>query len=144
MCTKVHTVNNCRAAFLPVTSLLRHRSEEDPFWALAETKEEKMRKFIVAGFAALLATSTAYAGNVTEADLAGDTASVGDILTNGMGRHLQRHSPLNNFEQGKCEKPVASLGILSGWRKAKGTGNSATDSRWDHVYHRFLFAHVCD
>ena len=120
MCTKVHTVNNCRAAFLPVTSFFRHHSEEDPFWALVVIMEEIMRKFIVAGFAALLATSTAYAGNVTEADLAGDTESVGDILTNGMGRHLQRHSPLTTLNKGNVKNLLPAWAFSLGGEKQRG------------------------
>ncbi len=79
-----------------------------------------MRKFIVAGFAALLATSTAYAGNVTEADLAGDTASVGDILTNGMGRHLQRHSPLTTLNKGNVKNLLPAWAFSLGGEKQRG------------------------
>ncbi|MEM8650712.1 MAG: PQQ-dependent methanol/ethanol family dehydrogenase [Pseudomonadota bacterium] len=79
-----------------------------------------MRKFIVAGFAALLATSTAYAGNVTEADLAGDTESVGDILTNGMGRHLQRHSPLTTLNKGNVKNLLPAWAFSLGGEKQRG------------------------
>ena len=60
-----------------------------------------MNRFTLAVAASLLA-STALAdtsGGVTEEMLLNDTASTGDVLTNGMGRHLQRHSPLETLNK---------------------------------------------
>ena len=63
-----------------------------------------MRVLWSVAFAAMVATSPAFA--VGEKDLAGDTATAGDVLTNGMGRHLQRYSPLD-----KINKSIIKLGL---------------------------------
>jgi alcohol dehydrogenase (cytochrome c) len=64
-----------------------------------------MNRFVAAVSAALLLAAPAYAG-VTEEDLANDTASTGDVLTNGMGRDLQRHSPLTMINKENVGKMV--------------------------------------
>lgn len=79
-----------------------------------------MRKFIVASMAAMLATSAAYAEGVTEADLANDTASTGDVLTNGMGRHLQRHSPLTTLNKENVKNLVPAWAFSLGGEKQRG------------------------
>ncbi|MDJ0613709.1 MAG: PQQ-dependent methanol/ethanol family dehydrogenase [Rhizobiaceae bacterium] len=79
-----------------------------------------MRKLIVAGMASMLAMSTAYAEGVTEADLANDTASTGDILTNGMGRHLQRHSPLTTLNKENVKNLVPAWAFSLGGEKQRG------------------------
>ncbi len=79
-----------------------------------------MRKLIIAGIASLLATSTAYAEGVTEADLANDTATAGDILTNGMGRHLQRHSPLATLNKENVKNLVPAWAFSLGGEKQRG------------------------
>ena len=50
-----------------------------------------MNRFIMAAVVGVLATSTAHA-DVTEEDLANDQTITDQIVTNGMGRHLQRYS----------------------------------------------------
>jgi len=79
-----------------------------------------MRKLIVAGMASMLAMSTAYAEGVTEADLANDTASAGDVLTNGMGRHLQRHSPLATLNKENVKNLVPAWAFSLGGEKQRG------------------------
>lgn len=79
-----------------------------------------MKKTILAAFAVALSMGTALAAGVTEADLANDTDSVGDVLTNGMGRHLQRYSPLKtlNKENVKSLLPVWAFSL--GGEKQRG------------------------
>ena len=61
-----------------------------------------MRALWSVAFAAMVAASPA-ALAVGEKELAGDTASAGDVLTNGMGRHLQRFSPLDKINKERHE-----------------------------------------
>jgi len=79
-----------------------------------------MRKFIIAGLAAGLSLSTAYAEGVTDADLANDTASTGDVLTNGMGRHLQRYSPLETLNKDNVKNLVPAWAFSLGGEKQRG------------------------
>jgi alcohol dehydrogenase (cytochrome c) len=64
--------------------------------------------------------SGAQAAGVTEEMLANDTASTGDVLTNGMGRHLQRYSPLEllNKENVKNLQPAWAFSL--GGEKQRG------------------------
>ncbi len=78
-----------------------------------------MRRLIVASLAAALACGTAYA-DVTEADLAKDTETTGDILTNGMGRHLQRHSPLTTINKENVKKIIPVWAFSLGGEKQRG------------------------
>ena len=54
-------------------------------------------KFSTAVSAAAMAAvaGAAWGQGVTEADLANDAANTSQVVTNGMGRHLQRFSPLD-------------------------------------------------
>ncbi len=78
-----------------------------------------MKKSILAAFAVMLSVSTGYAG-VTEADLANDTESVGDVLTNGMGRHLQRYSPLKTLNKENVKNLVPAWAFSLGGEKQRG------------------------
>jgi alcohol dehydrogenase (cytochrome c) len=78
-----------------------------------------MKKTILAAFAVMLSVSTGYAG-VTEADLANDTDSVGDVLTNGMGRHLQRYSPLKTLNKDNVKNLVPAWAFSLGGEKQRG------------------------
>jgi alcohol dehydrogenase (cytochrome c) len=78
-----------------------------------------MNRFVAAVSAALLLAAPAYAG-ITEEDLAGDTASTGDILTNGMGRDLQRHSPLTLINKENVGKMVPVWAFSLGGEKQRG------------------------
>ncbi len=82
--------------------------------------EEEMKKLIIAGFAAALTMSTAMAEGVTEADLANDTATTTSILTNGMGRHLQRHSPLTTLNKDNIKNLLPAWAFSLGGEKQRG------------------------
>ena len=78
-----------------------------------------MNRFIIAVTAALLAAGPGLTA-VTEADLANDTASTGDVLTNGMGRHLQRYSPLDTLNKENVDNLVPAWAFSLGGEKQRG------------------------
>lgn len=69
--------------------------------------------------AAILATGMAQA-EVTEADIANDQASTGDALTNGMGRHLQRHFLLHILNRDNGKHLVPAWVVSMGGEKQRG------------------------
>ena len=74
-----------------------------------------MNRFVLAATAALVATATqAQDAGVTEEMLVGDTDSVGDVLTNGMGRHLQRFSPLDTLNKENVDNLVPAWAFSLG------------------------------
>ena len=82
-----------------------------------------MNKFMIAVVAGLLATSAFAEGQgsgVTEDMLANDTASTQDVLTNGMGRHLQRHSPLDILNKDNVKNLVPAWAFSLGGEKQRG------------------------
>ena len=79
-----------------------------------------MKKLLAATAISLLATTGLHAQGVTEADLAGDQASAGDILTNGMGRHLQRYSPLDTLNKDNVKNLVPAWAFSLGGEKQRG------------------------
>jgi alcohol dehydrogenase (cytochrome c) len=78
-----------------------------------------MNRFVAAVSAALMLVAPAYAG-ITEEDLAGDAASTGDVLTNGMGRDLQRYSPLAMINKENVGKMVPVWAFSLGGEKQRG------------------------
>ncbi|WP_149587657.1 PQQ-dependent methanol/ethanol family dehydrogenase [Tabrizicola flagellatus] len=78
-----------------------------------------MNRFVAAVSAALMLAAPAYAG-ITEEDLAGDAASTGDVLTNGMGRDLQRFSPLATINKENVGKMVPVWAFSLGGEKQRG------------------------
>ena len=78
-----------------------------------------MNRFVAAVAAGLLATGAAQA-QVTEEMLAGDQASTGDVLTNGMGRHLQRYSPLDILNKDNVQNLVPAWAFSLGGEKQRG------------------------
>lgn len=78
-----------------------------------------MNRFVAAVSAALMLAAPAYAG-ITEEDLAGDSASTGDILTNGMGRDLQRFSPLTTINKENVGNMVPVWAFSLGGEKQRG------------------------
>ncbi len=78
-----------------------------------------MKRFVLAATAALISASLAQA-EVTEEMLLNDTASTGDVLTNGMGRHLQRHSPLDILNRDNVENLVPAWAFSLGGEKQRG------------------------
>jgi alcohol dehydrogenase (cytochrome c) len=82
-----------------------------------------MNRFIMAAAAGILAATTmssAHAAGVTEEMLANDTASTGDVLTNGMGRHLQRHSPLEILNKDNVKNLQPAWAFSLGGEKQRG------------------------
>jgi alcohol dehydrogenase (cytochrome c) len=78
-----------------------------------------MNRFVAAVSAALMIAAPAYAG-ITEEDLARDAASTGDVLTNGMGRDLQRYSPLATINKENVGKMVPAWAFSFGGEKQRG------------------------
>ncbi|MGH1454522.1 MAG: PQQ-dependent methanol/ethanol family dehydrogenase [Paracoccaceae bacterium] len=79
-----------------------------------------MNRFIMAVAAGVLAsTSIAYAG-VTEADLKNDQADTSQILTNGMGRDLQRYSPLETLNKDNVKNLMPAWAFSLGGEKQRG------------------------
>lgn len=78
-----------------------------------------MKRFAIAVTAALLATTSLHA-EVTEEMLLNDTASTGDVLTNGMGRHLQRYSPLEILNKDNVKNLVPAWAFSLGGEKQRG------------------------
>ncbi|RGP38058.1 PQQ-dependent methanol/ethanol family dehydrogenase [Pseudotabrizicola alkalilacus] len=78
-----------------------------------------MNRFIVAITAALVAAAPASA-QVTEAQLANDAATTNDVLTNGMGRDLQRFSPLATLNKDNVKNLVPAWAFSLGGEKQRG------------------------
>ncbi|MRU14572.1 PQQ-dependent dehydrogenase, methanol/ethanol family [Roseovarius sp. A21] len=78
-----------------------------------------MNRFIMATVAGVLATSTAHA-EVSEEDLANDQTITSQIVTNGMGRHLQRYSPLDTLNKDNIDKLVPAWAFSLGGEKQRG------------------------
>ena len=81
-----------------------------------------MNRFIIAALASMLATASFADGHggVTEEMLADDTASTGDVLTNGMGRHLQRYSPLDTLNKENVKNLLPAWAFSLGGEKQRG------------------------
>ncbi|MEL6618273.1 MAG: PQQ-dependent methanol/ethanol family dehydrogenase [Pseudomonadota bacterium] len=78
-----------------------------------------MNRFIKAAAICILAGTAAHA-EVTEEMLANDQASTGDVLTNGMGRHLQRYSPLDTLNKENVKNLVPAWAFSLGGEKQRG------------------------
>jgi alcohol dehydrogenase (cytochrome c) len=78
-----------------------------------------MNRFVLAAVAAICATGVARA-EVTEEMLAGDQASTGDVLTNGMGRDLQRYSPLTTLNKDNVKNLMPAWAFSLGGEKQRG------------------------
>ncbi|MBR9892175.1 PQQ-dependent dehydrogenase, methanol/ethanol family [bacterium] len=78
-----------------------------------------MNRFILAVTAGLLATGAAQA-QVTEDDLANDQSITTQVVTNGMGRHLQRYSPLDTLNKGNVQNLVPAWAFSMGGEKQRG------------------------
>ena len=78
-----------------------------------------MNRFIMAAVAGVLATSTAHA-QVSEEDLANDQTITDQIVTNGMGRHLQRYSPLDTLNKDNVDKLMPAWAFSLGGEKQRG------------------------
>ncbi|PCH50982.1 MAG: PQQ-dependent dehydrogenase, methanol/ethanol family [Hyphomicrobiales bacterium] len=78
-----------------------------------------MKKLLVAAFTGMLLSTSALA-DVTAADIANDTATTGDVLTNGMGQHLQRYSPLDIINKENVKHIVPAWAFSLGGEKQRG------------------------
>jgi alcohol dehydrogenase (cytochrome c) len=78
-----------------------------------------MNRFIAAVLATVVTSSVAYAG-VTEDDLKNDQSNVNQVVTNGMGRHLQRFSPLETLNKDNVKKLVPAWAFSLGGEKQRG------------------------
>lgn len=79
-----------------------------------------MKHLLSATAIGLLLASAILAEGVSETDLAGDQASAGDVLTNGMGRHLQRYSPLDTLNKDNVKNLVPAWAFSLGGEKQRG------------------------
>ncbi|NUB43532.1 PQQ-dependent methanol/ethanol family dehydrogenase [Fertoebacter nigrum] len=78
-----------------------------------------MNRFIIAVTAAICAASMAQA-EVTEADIANDAAETTQVLTNGMGRDLQRFSPLAILNKDNIGNLLPAWAFSLGGEKQRG------------------------
>ncbi|MEO1550253.1 MAG: PQQ-dependent methanol/ethanol family dehydrogenase [Pseudomonadota bacterium] len=78
-----------------------------------------MNRFILAVTAGVMAASFAQA-DVTESDLANDQSMTSQITTNGMGRHLQRYSPLDVLNKDNVSNLVPAWAFSLGGEKQRG------------------------
>ncbi|KEO51800.1 PQQ-dependent methanol/ethanol family dehydrogenase [Thioclava pacifica] len=79
-----------------------------------------MNRFVLAAVVAISCLGTAATAGVTEQDLANDQNSTGDVLTNGMGRHLQRYSPLDTLNKDNVKNLVPAWAFSLGGEKQRG------------------------
>jgi alcohol dehydrogenase (cytochrome c) len=81
--------------------------------------EEHMNRFVAAAVMGLLAASPSFA-QVTEEDLANDQMTTHQVVTNGMGRHLQRYSPLDMLNRDNVANLVPAWAFSLGGEKQRG------------------------
>ncbi|SFQ49804.1 alcohol dehydrogenase (cytochrome c) [Roseivivax halotolerans] len=79
-----------------------------------------MNKFIAAVTLALVATAPVAHAQVTEEMLANDQATTDQIVTNGMGRDLQRYSPLEMITKENVDNLVPAWAFSLGGEKQRG------------------------
>ncbi|ARE40774.1 Quino(hemo)protein alcohol dehydrogenase, PQQ-dependent [Rhodovulum sp. P5] len=78
-----------------------------------------MNRFIMAVVAGIVATGVAQA-EVTEDDIANDQTITTQVVTNGMGRHLQRYSPLDMLNKDNVKNLVPAWAFSLGGEKQRG------------------------
>lgn len=83
-----------------------------------------MNRFVMAAAAGLIAAagwqSGAMAAGVTEEDLANDQANTTSVLTNGMGRNLQRYSPLDTLNKNNVKNLMPAWAFSLDGEKQRG------------------------
>lgn len=81
-----------------------------------------MNKFVSVALATAMTfgLNTAVQAGVTEQDLLNDATTPGDILTNGMGRDLQRFSPMDAINKENVSKLVPAWAFSFGGEKQRG------------------------
>ena len=75
---------------------------------------------LAASVVALAVAMTPATAQVTEEQLATDATSTGDVLTNGMGRDLQRYSPLDTLNKDNVKNLVPAWAFSLGGEKQRG------------------------
>ena len=78
-----------------------------------------MKKLLLSAAIAALAT-TGWSAGVTEEDLANDQTNTASVLTNGMGRDLQRYSPLDTLNKDNVKNLVPAWAFSFGGEKQRG------------------------
>lgn len=78
-----------------------------------------MNRFLLAVCAGLMAAPMAVA-QVTEADLASDDVVTTSVLTNGMGRHMQRYSPLDQINKESVQNLFPAWSFSFGGERQRG------------------------
>ncbi|GAA6188626.1 PQQ-dependent methanol/ethanol family dehydrogenase [Litorivita sp. NS0012-18] len=78
-----------------------------------------MNRFIASVAIGIMAAGTAIAG-VTEEDLANDQMNTSQIVTNGMGRDLQRYSPLETLNKENVKNLMPAWAFSLGGEKQRG------------------------
>ena len=78
-----------------------------------------MNRFMSVAAIALLASTPAFAG-VTDEDIANDQSTTSQIVTNGMGRDLQRYSPLDMITRENVSGMVPAWAFSLGGEKQRG------------------------
>ncbi len=78
-----------------------------------------MNKFVAAVAMSLVGATGAMA-NVTEEMLANDQTITDQVVTNGMGRHLQRYSPLDTLNKDNVKSLVPAWAFSLGGEKQRG------------------------
>ncbi|WP_439121423.1 PQQ-dependent methanol/ethanol family dehydrogenase [Marivita sp.] len=79
-----------------------------------------MNRFVAAVTASILAATGAFAQGVTEDMLANDQTMTNQVVTNGMGRHLQRYSPLETLNKDNVKNLVPAWAFSLGGEKQRG------------------------
>ncbi|MGJ8604796.1 MAG: PQQ-dependent methanol/ethanol family dehydrogenase [Marivita sp.] len=79
-----------------------------------------MNRFVAAVTASIFAASGAFAAGVTEEMLANDQTITNQVVTNGMGRHLQRYSPLDTLNKDNVKNLVPAWAFSLGGEKQRG------------------------
>lgn len=78
-----------------------------------------MNRFIAAVVAGVLTAGASFAG-VTEDELKNDQSITTQVVTNGMGRHLQRYSPLDTLNKENIKRLQPAWAFSLGGEKQRG------------------------
>lgn len=78
-----------------------------------------MNRFLLAVCAGIMAAPMA-AAQVTDADLAQDDVVTTSVLTNGMGRHMQRYSPLDQINKDSVQNLFPAWSFSFGGERQRG------------------------
>ena len=79
-----------------------------------------MNRFVLATVVAMTALGSVAQAGVTEQDLLTDQTSTENVLTNGMGRDLQRFSPLEILNKDNVKNLVPAWAFSMGGEKQRG------------------------